>query len=93
MFGTHVFGRADHEAGLGDVLLFVSARCFRDAEVHDLSEVQSTTSLGDHDVVGLQVTMHDAELMGRLERLRRLARDIGCALRCQRALTIDQVRE
>ena len=53
----------------------VAARRLRDAEVHDLHQVAAVARLGDHDVVGLEIAVHDAHVVRDGERVGRLADD------------------
>src|SRR6185437_7926552 len=63
------------------------------AEIDHLHGVRSVATARQHDVVGLQVAMHDAEVMGCLERGRHLDGDVGGPGNGQRALFPDQLRE
>jgi hypothetical protein len=47
----------------------------RDAEVHDLHHVDVVASFGDHDVVRLEIAMHDAVVVRDLQAFRGLEHD------------------
>ena len=86
LLGTHVLRRAHHQAGLRHLLARLAARRLGDAEVHDLHAVRRRRGLRDHDVVGLEIAVHDAQVVRRLERVGGLPDDLGGARRRQRAL-------
>ena len=48
---------------------------------------------GDHDVVGLEVAMHDPHVVRHRQRLARLPRDLAARARGQRALRAQDVGE
>ena len=50
----------------------------RDAEVHDLHVVGAGARFRQHDVVGLEIPMEDAEPVSGAERVGRLRDDVGC---------------
>ena len=62
-FGAHVLRRAHDQAGFGDLLAFLAAHGLGDAEVHHLDDVRAALAPGQHDVVGLQVAVHDAQVV------------------------------
>ncbi len=92
LLGAHVLGCADHEAGLRDLLAFVVER-FRDAEVHDLRFVLSAAPATNHDVVGLQIAMHDSQFVRGAQRLRYLRSDLRRARGIERTLALDDLRQ
>ena len=89
---AHVLGRAHHEPGLGHLLRVARAR-LRDPEVHHLHQVRPVAVLRDHDVVGLQVAVHDPRIMRDLQRVARLVDDAPGPRRWQRAGLLDQARQ
>jgi hypothetical protein len=77
LFRGHVFGRPEdrplrRETGI------VSERS--KTEVEDLDEVFSSTSRRQQDVVALQITMHDAEVVSTRERRAHLLEDVDAPL-------------
>ena len=91
LLGGHVLGRAEDRADLGQGLLpvpFVRAE-LGDAEVEDLGEVHVTVPIHQHDVVGLQVPVDDARLVGGGEGFGDLPRDVDGAQGGERALRVE----
>jgi hypothetical protein len=64
LLGRHVLGRAEHRA-LGREPRIVGER--RQPEIQNLDEVFATATLGEQDVVALQVTVHDPEVVSASE--------------------------
>ena len=94
LLGAHELGRADHQAGPRDLLAApLAAHGLGKAEIDDLHRVRPVATAREHDIVGLQVAVHDAEVMGRLERGRHLDSDVGGPGKGQRSLAPDQLRE
>ena len=83
---------AHGEAGASHVLL-ARLNGLGDAEVDDLHEIDASASLGDHDVVGLQVAVHDAHVVSDCKGISRLTNNLGRACRLERALLLDHLRE
>ena len=71
LFGRHVGRGADHQSRLGEFVPARGADRARDAEIgHD----RMTT--GQHDVLGLDVAMHDVMAVRVRQRVGDLARDL-----------------
>ena len=80
LLGRHVVRRAEHHAGLcvgagGGVR---RGGLLRDAEVEDLRALADGERkvLHEHDVVGLEIAVNDAEVVRGLQRVRDLATDL-----------------
>ena len=98
LFGRHVLGRTDDHALRGHARRTrPTLEELRDAEVADLHDVVRAAfvvlALEDHDVLGLEVTMDDAEVVRDRERRQRLTRDVDDARHRERALLVDDLRE
>ncbi len=93
LLGRHVFGRAHHGVEPRERLL-VRARLLDfhlgDAEIEHLDEVIAAIFGDQHDVVWLQIAMHDAGGVGSRQRVGDLARDDQRALFGQGAHVSDQ---
>ena len=81
----HVLGRPVDHAGLREDVLLRAGAVVRaelahldlgDAEVEDLHEVRVAVALDEHDVLGLEIAMHDLERVRALERAGDLPRDV-----------------
>ena len=86
LFGRHVLRRADDQVGRGQ--LRVLADWFLnlgDAEVEHLSPVGCAADLFEHDVVALEIAMHDAFCVRCVERARDLSCDFHRTRETQRA--------
>ena len=70
--GRHVLRRAEHLAGAREPRVLRRAR---DAEVEQLGEVGPVGASREEDVLGLEVAVHDAEVVGARERARDLDHD------------------
>ena len=57
-------------------MLRLAAHHPRDTEIQQLDQVRPGPRLGDHDVVGLQVAVQDAQRVRRGQRVRRLAHNV-----------------
>ena len=79
LLGAHVFRCPDDEPRARQRLVRPFLDGLGDAEVDDLRHLATVLGRGDDDVVGLQVAMHDPQLVRRDERFRDLARDIDDA--------------
>jgi hypothetical protein len=88
---THVRGRAEHVAGARELSASRLNR-LRDAEIHDLHPLRVVRSR-DHDVVGLQVAMHDPQLVRGVQRVGDLARDRDGALGLELPLACEYRRK
>src|SRR5262249_34952385 len=62
-------------------------------EVEQLHEVALAAALQQDDVVGLEIAVYDAALVRRAQRVGDLQRDRQRALRLQRRLGADQLRQ
>ena len=71
LLGAHVGRRPDHEPGVGQLLVARALQRPSDAEVGD----QRVAVPREQQVLGLDVPVDHAVLVGVLQRLRRLARD------------------
>ena len=71
LFRRHVFERPDHGAERGRGAGAGAADRSRDPEIHDQRAIVGR----DHDVLGLQIAVDDADLVGRLQPGRDLFRD------------------
>ena len=83
LFGRHVAGRAEHRAGHG----FVRGVDLGDAEVAQLDRAR----LGDKDVVGLDVAVHDAAPMRMAQRLQQLTHQPHRLLGAESVFGVEQV--
>ena len=86
LLGRHVRGRPDghlRPRGVPDVL------GARDAEVRD----DDASRAGDHDVVGLEIAMHDARLVRRVEPRADRRDDVDDAREGKLPLAFDEVEE
>ena len=82
LLGRHVLRRA------GDTLAFRQARAparLRDAEVQHLDEVVDAGVRQQHHVLGLEIAVHDAARVRRVQRARDLVDDVDRRGRVQRA--------
>ena len=101
LLGRHVLGRADDDALRGELLPASSGLALlgelRDAEVahlHDVRRVALVVGAGeDHDVLGLEIAVHDAHLVRDGERRERLGHDVCHAPPGQRPVLADDVEE
>ena len=73
LLGRHVFGRAEHDARLGQAGIVVDG--LGDAEVEHLDADAAPLGVDEHDVVGLDVAVDDLALVGLAEHLTRLHGD------------------
>ncbi len=92
LFRRHVARRTEHGAGAGERVArvaVVAAQDAGDAEVED-ADVHAHAALADQeDVVGLDVTVDDALLVGVGERQQQLAADLQARLERQRAARLQ----
>jgi hypothetical protein len=92
----HVLGCAAHHAWIGDALARAPAAGVEhlgQTEVDHLHEVFPGTGGFDHHVLGLQVTVHDTEVVGLAKRREHLCDDAQHARDGQRPLLVGQLRE
>ena len=76
LLGRHVVRRAHDRAGARLVRdLLLGLRELREAEVEHLDEVLGAASLQEKDVLGLEIAVDDAVLVGRVEGVRDLRAD------------------
>src|SRR5579862_8002793 len=85
LLGRHVFGRAHQGAGLGATAFHRAG----DAEVHD----RDAALLIDHDVLRLEVAVHDTLGVSGFQRQTNLLHDRNDFLRSEAALLGDQTLE
>ena len=82
LLGAHVLRCAERDAGGRQVLPTLGLHRLGDPEVHDLDPIAAVVLSPDHDVLGLQVTVDNAEQVSGGERVGNLHRDPGRA-RCR----------
>jgi hypothetical protein len=71
----------------------VERRDLRDAEVDDLDEVASAVAVDEEDVLGLEIAVDDALVVGRAQRLRDLRGDRQRAIGRHRRRQLDRLRQ
>ncbi len=73
-------GSCSRERGDGSIPASVGTDLhLRDPEIQHLHEIRVTIPLDEHDVVGLQVPVDDAECVGRMQRRCDAPDDVKCA--------------
>jgi hypothetical protein len=87
----HVVGRAAHQARARDGRL--AAHDGGEAEVHDLDQIAPRARARQDDVLGLEVPVHDAQLMGFSEGVQHRDEDVAHALEGQRPLFVHDQRQ
>jgi hypothetical protein len=93
---AHVRRRAEYHALLRELLFLLDVGRFRtrrDPEVQDLGEVLLPRARREHDVVRLQVPVHDALLVGFRERTTHLPKDVFHPGRGHRAFLLHDVAD
>ena len=65
----------------------------RDAEIHDLGDFLAAPGTGDEDVVGLEVAVHDAQLVGGAESVGDLAGEVERAVDGEGGFAGEDARE
>src|SRR5439155_9526994 len=94
LLGAQELGRADHQAGSRHLLAApLPANGFGKAEIDHLHRVRPVATARQHDVVGLQVAVHDAEVVCGLECGCHLDADVRGARDGQRSFAREQLRE
>lgn len=89
LLGSHVAGGSDADARAGQPGLVRVVDDAAHAEVEDLDR----PTLGEHDVGGLQVAVHDARGVGGGEAVGDLGADRGCPGEGELWLLLDQVAQ
>jgi hypothetical protein len=77
LLGTHV-GRCSENHSLLRELGFVLATRTQpdcDTKIQYLHEIELITVPGQHDIVGLQISMHNAQFVGFVQRMAHLLND------------------
>ena len=94
LFGAHELRGADHQAGPRHLLAAsLPPHRLGEAEIDDFHSVRPITTARHHDVVGLQVAVHDVEVVGRLERRGHLNADVRGPRDGERPFARQQLRK
>ena len=93
LFRRHIHGGAEHEACLGQIIGAVVGDGLSDAEVEDFNVIAVAALAGDHDVVGLEVAVDDAERVGGSQRLSNLISNVDNTINRQHAMVGDDARK
>ena len=80
LLGRHVVGRAAHDARAGDVGRRGVGLQLGQAEVDHLDEVAAAAQRLEDDVLGLQIAVHDLEVVRFAERVQHLLQHVDDAL-------------
>jgi hypothetical protein len=87
LLGGHVFGRADHRAGLRRPTIAGGDLC--DAEVEDLDRARR----GDEQVRRLEVAVHDAGVVEHMQSAQGVGQPRAHRADRQRVVVCDQARQ
>ena len=93
LLGRHVVRRAAHDARARDGGRLRVGLQLREPEVHDLHEVSAAAERLEDHVLGLQIAMHDAQVVRFTEGGEHLAQHVDDASEGQRPLLVRDARE
>ena len=85
LLGAHVFRRANHESRLRQ-RFFTGPNGLRNSEINDLAAIAAIVGFRDNDVVRLEVAMHDAESVCRIQAIGDLSDERRHARQRQRSV-------